>query len=228
MKNPKIITFVASSRKKTSLGNCKTIENELNVRYQEVSDFSELFLRISNPGYHTDFIFIDAEKFYEDNGSNVFDLVRTLSTLITCSQTPNILLVATVDLETDITHVKELINIDSLDGFFPRGIDFSIDEKRQALREITASCRHVPTRIKKLLKSRKKSSKPPPNNPNAPVLTTRQQQVLDLVTRQGASNKVIARTLDISESTVKLHMTAILKKNGARNRTQLVVFSKKI
>lgn len=56
-------------------------------------------------------------------------------------------------------------------------------------------------------------------------LTPRQRQVLHLITNNGASNKVIARSLRISESTVKLHISCILKKFGVRNRTQLALFA---
>lgn len=57
------------------------------------------------------------------------------------------------------------------------------------------------------------------------VLTARQQEVLNLVCRRGLSNKRIAQTLKISESTVKVHISAILKSYGVRNRTQLVLAS---
>lgn len=56
-----------------------------------------------------------------------------------------------------------------------------------------------------------------------PKLTTRQQQVSDLVCRRGLSNKQIANTLKISESTVKIHVSAVMKTYGVRNRTQLVL-----
>jgi len=57
------------------------------------------------------------------------------------------------------------------------------------------------------------------------VLTDRQQEVFNLVCRRGLSNKKIAQTLKISESTVKIHVSAILKSYGVRSRTQLVVAS---
>jgi two-component system nitrate/nitrite response regulator NarL len=41
----------------------------------------------------------------------------------------------------------------------------------------------------------------------------------------GQSNKVIAATLDISESTVKVHLKSILRKTGARNRTQAAIWA---
>lgn len=53
------------------------------------------------------------------------------------------------------------------------------------------------------------------------TLTKRQQDVLQLLAL-GFSNKAIAQRLAISESTVKVHIRAIMAQNGATNRTQLV------
>lgn len=53
------------------------------------------------------------------------------------------------------------------------------------------------------------------------LLTKRQRDVLRLLA-QGASNKDIAHRLNISESTVKVHVRAIMAVNGASNRTQIV------
>jgi DNA-binding NarL/FixJ family response regulator len=49
--------------------------------------------------------------------------------------------------------------------------------------------------------------------------TPRQADVLRLL-RMGKSNKMIARDLDMQESTVKVHVRQILRKLGAANRTQ--------
>lgn len=53
-------------------------------------------------------------------------------------------------------------------------------------------------------------------------LTHRQSQVLDCM-RQGKSNKQIAYELGLSEGTVKIHVTAIFKSLGVKNRTQAVI-----
>ena len=53
------------------------------------------------------------------------------------------------------------------------------------------------------------------------ALTKRQRDVLELLA-QGASNKDIANRLSISESTVKVHVRAIMALKGASNRTQIV------
>lgn len=51
------------------------------------------------------------------------------------------------------------------------------------------------------------------------LLTSRQSEILEMV-RAGASNRDIAGRLGISEGTVKLHVSAILKRLGVRNRTE--------
>lgn len=52
-------------------------------------------------------------------------------------------------------------------------------------------------------------------------LTAREREVLDLI-GQGLSNKLIARQLQISEHTVKFHVSAIYAKLGAVSRTDAV------
>ncbi len=54
-------------------------------------------------------------------------------------------------------------------------------------------------------------------------LTPRQEDVLRILRRTGANNKMIAKQLGISEQTVKLHVTALLNKFAVRSRLQLVV-----
>ncbi len=53
-------------------------------------------------------------------------------------------------------------------------------------------------------------------------LTAREQEVLQLLA-QGAPNKMVSKTLEISESTAKFHTSAILSKLGAKSRTEAVV-----
>jgi DNA-binding NarL/FixJ family response regulator len=53
-------------------------------------------------------------------------------------------------------------------------------------------------------------------------LTERQAQVLALLAR-GLSNREIAAHLELSEGTVKIHVTAILKALGVASRTQALI-----
>jgi DNA-binding NarL/FixJ family response regulator len=58
-------------------------------------------------------------------------------------------------------------------------------------------------------------------------LTPQQFRVLMMVA-EGLLNKQIAYDLDISEATVKAHMTAIFRKLGVTNRTQAVLLAQKL
>ncbi|MGW1071457.1 LuxR C-terminal-related transcriptional regulator [Streptomyces sp. NPDC002537] len=60
--------------------------------------------------------------------------------------------------------------------------------------------------------------------PTGPALTARERGVLRLLAR-GLSNRVIARTLDISEKTVKNHLSSIYLKIGAAHRTQAALYA---
>ncbi|EKV28627.1 two-component response regulator [Caenispirillum salinarum AK4] len=62
---------------------------------------------------------------------------------------------------------------------------------------------------------------------DATPLTPRQREVLALL-GQGKSNKEIARILNLSEGTVKLHVTAILKALNVSNRTGAVVAASRL
>ncbi len=61
-----------------------------------------------------------------------------------------------------------------------------------------------------------------PEAPQKPALTNRQNDILEALLG-GLSNKQIARKLNISEYTVKDHVTAILAICGARNRLELLL-----
>lgn len=65
---------------------------------------------------------------------------------------------------------------------------------------------------------------PPPTAGPADQLTPRERQVLELI-GEGASNKVIARALGVSEKTVKTHVGHILAKLGVNDRTQAAVLA---
>jgi len=59
------------------------------------------------------------------------------------------------------------------------------------------------------------------------LLTTREQQVLDLV-RNGKPNKVIASTLGVSQRTVESHRANIMEKLEVKSLAELVTFIERI
>jgi DNA-binding NarL/FixJ family response regulator len=59
------------------------------------------------------------------------------------------------------------------------------------------------------------------------LLTERQLDVLRFL-GQGLSNKGIANRLDLTEGTVKLHVSALMRALGARNRTEAVMAAERM
>jgi DNA-binding NarL/FixJ family response regulator len=62
--------------------------------------------------------------------------------------------------------------------------------------------------------------------PSRVALTERQEQVLQLLAR-GAPIKIICRELNLSEGTVKTHVTAIYRAFGASNRTEALLAARR-
>ena len=169
-------------------------------------------------------IVFDIEYLFGTEKIAPFEISRTLcilSKMFDKSVQPSIAVL--LDPENDPVMVREILECE-IDGVVPRvawlGIDASID----AYRSLLGKKKHFPKSIvDHFAKTRpKKSSK---KNDLQIILTPRQRQVLHLIQDRGSSNKNIARVLRISESTVKLHISAILKKFGAINRTQLALMA---
>jgi DNA-binding NarL/FixJ family response regulator len=59
-----------------------------------------------------------------------------------------------------------------------------------------------------------------------PQLTPREDEVLTLVA-EGLPNKLIARRLEISEKTVKAHLTSIFQRIGVTDRTQAALWARR-
>lgn len=55
-------------------------------------------------------------------------------------------------------------------------------------------------------------------------LTGRESEILECLL-EGESNKLIARRLEITESTVKIHMKSLLRKINVQNRTQAAIWA---
>ena len=67
-------------------------------------------------------------------------------------------------------------------------------------------------------------AKPLPLDPGMHKLSNREAEILRCL-MHGEPNKVIARRLEVTEATIKVHVKAILRKIGAANRTQAAIWA---
>lgn len=91
------------------------------------------------------------------------------------------------------------------------GKDTALAALLEAIRKVSAGDQVVPVEVARRLASRITSQ-----------LSARELEVLTLLGR-GLSNKEIGSTLNVVESTVKVHVTNILSKLGVADRTQAVL-----
>jgi len=110
-------------------------------------------------------------------------------------------------------------------GFLPK--DVPAEDLVEAIRVVAAGEAVVAPRILRRLLDRYATHLPDPSQrppPSLAALTEREQEVLVHIAR-GLSNAEIARTLFVSETTVKTHVGHVLTKLGLRDRVQAVVLA---
>lgn len=106
-------------------------------------------------------------------------------------------------------------------GYLLKNID--VDAFGSALRRVHEGDSVVsPAMTGKLVQGVRRTV-PPPVSP-LEALTPRERQILGHLAR-GDANKEIARALSVAESTVKIHVQAILRKLALHSRTQAAVFA---
>lgn len=101
--------------------------------------------------------------------------------------------------------------------------DITADALRQALQLVRLGMTVFPTSVADLLEN---AAEPelPPEAVEAGELSRRELEILRCLLA-GQSNKAIARQLDITESTVKMHFKNLMRKIRAQNRTQAAVWA---
>ncbi len=152
----------------------------------------------------------------------ILNMVRTMSKLV--GLTYAIKIVVDVGKDTSYETIK-LLQKSGIQGIIPRPCDFGWEECLKGSEAAWAGIPYWPRHIIEQLTGAKKKIESLVK-PGHIQLTTRQKQIFEMVVDRGLSNKIIARTLNISESTVKLHMGHIFKKYGVKSRTQLAVFAR--
>lgn len=155
------------------------------------------------------------------NGVTINEFVSMIETLVKVTVGKSIPLAIVIEKDTPLNVVKELQKT-SVMGIIPSGYSFGMDEGMRGVEALSNRIPYWPKHILQQLPGAKKTVVK-----NSIILTPRQVQIANLISERGLSNKKIAQSLKITESTVKIHVSAILKAYGVRTRTQLVVVANK-
>ena len=102
----------------------------------------------------------------------------------------------------------------------------AVEELVAALHSVALNQMVVPRALgARLTLATPEAGAPPPASSTAPPLTARELEVLACLAR-GLSNREIAQALAISVATVRTHISHLLPKLGAANRTQAAVHAR--
>lgn len=178
---------------------------------RETADYTELFTELHRRP--PDFLLLDLiMPGIDDWKATVPALVRGLA------ETRTVVVSATDDPDV----VRSLVPA-GIVGFIPK----RCDERTflNALRLIFEGGTYLPTGV---VCPPMATPSPSAAAPARPLhLTPRQRTVLSLVST-GLSNKEIARRLNLSEATVKVHLNAAVRMLGVRNRTEAALVAKQL
>lgn len=99
--------------------------------------------------------------------------------------------------------------------------DFLLDSIRRAAAGESVMSSQMAGKLADAMRMPQKSSA---NEAGLEKLTPREREIIVMLAR-GASNKEIARSLDLAESTVKIHVQGILRKLNLASRVQAAVYA---
>ena len=110
-----------------------------------------------------------------------------------------------------------------LDGYVVRHV--SVDSLAEILKLVALGEKMIPSQVFFDLDAVQKHGNMEGSNVsiNDANLSGREVQIMQSLIR-GEANKIIARKMDISEATVKVHVKSILRKVGVMNRTQAAIW----
>jgi DNA-binding CsgD family transcriptional regulator len=182
-----------------------------NLLMAEINTFS-------STGVNLPLVLVDANIFDQKNAT-INEMVNMILTMNRCLKTPFDLTIGVVIESTCCVDKFKTLHDSTILGAVPCVDLLGYEETLFALKELIIHKSHW---AKKTIESIVGVT-PKKSRATGIVLTNRQTQVLKLVCNRGLSNKKIALALGITESTVKIHISAILKEYGVRNRTQLAL-----
>ncbi len=146
------------------------------------------------------------------------DGIETIARLVAVQTPPKILVVSSVEDEAQILQALSA----GASGYLTKAADR--DEIVAAIRAVQAGDSYLPPHIAaKVMRAVRQDAQDRAAGPLA-ALTKRERAVLDLL-GQGYSNQQIARALNITPATARVHLLNIMGKLGFEHRHQAVAYA---
>jgi len=146
------------------------------------------------------------------------DGVATLKRLKEAELDARVIMLTVSDNEEDVVAALRA----GADGYLLK--DMEPEDTLEYLRQAAKGKLVISERLTELLAHALRSEGSHPSNTEQAELTERETQILGLIAK-GLSNKMIARKLDITEGTVKVHVKHLLKKLNLRSRVEAAVWA---
>jgi two-component system nitrate/nitrite response regulator NarL len=129
-----------------------------------------------------------------------------------------ILMLTVSDNEEDVLSALRM----GADGYLLKDMEPEdiLESIRKALQGTLVISERLTQLLAKAIRDEEQNTQDKPLSP----LTSREQEILDQIAK-GMSNKRIARALDISEGTVKVHVKHLLKKLNLHSRTEAAIWA---
>jgi two-component system nitrate/nitrite response regulator NarL len=143
--------------------------------------------------------------------------IQTLERLRSADLDARIIVLTVSDSEEDVVAALRA----GADGYLLK--DMEPEDILESLRRATQGRVVISERLTELLAHALRQD-PRPQRPEQAGLTPREEEILALIAR-GYSNKLIARELDLTVGTVKVHVKHILKKLALKTRVEAAVWA---
>jgi two-component system nitrate/nitrite response regulator NarL len=148
------------------------------------------------------------------------DGLETLRALKAADLDSRVMMLTVSDNEEDVLAAIRA----GADGYLLK--DMEPEDTLESIRAAASGKLVVSERLTELLAAALRSEANTPQDSEDAALTQREHEILDLIA-EGLSNKLIARALDISPGTVKVHVKNVLRKLNLNSRVEAAVWALK-
>ena len=193
------------------------IETRFKSKVIFSTNWNELISSISNNTKHL-MLHIDAIK---RSNLSVAECLSMLNNILICNDRKRDVKISVIITKTTEYNTVKICQKNKVVGIVPAILSWGLEEAFKGLDSISSGDFYYPKHIIDFLPGAPTNKKS--FNADPVKLTLRQTEIFELISKRGLSNKQIAKMLSISESTVKIHVSAIFKTLCVRNRTQLAL-----